>query len=72
MSPPHALASPATTTAASSQNPTGRRVSGYSWRKPFLRRPPSTSVGSSEGYAKNEPHPRQSMKALAALLTHIG
>ena len=39
-------------TPANTQQPVRRPDSGYSWRKPFLRRPPSTPVGSQEACAK--------------------
>jgi hypothetical protein len=38
--------------AASPQQPTRRLGTGYSWRKPFLRRPPSTSAVPAEAGAK--------------------
>jgi hypothetical protein len=44
---------PTTTTAEVFQKqPTARSGSGYSWRKPFLRRPPSTAGARVEVYAK--------------------
>jgi len=44
----------ATTTMADAlaKQPTARPGSSYSWRKPFLRRPPSTPVATAEGCAK--------------------
>jgi len=39
-----ASASTTTTAAAPRQAPASRSGSGYSWRKPFLRRPPSSSA----------------------------
>ena len=38
--------------AARRQQPAHRAGSGYSWRQPFLRRPPSAPVGSGTGSAK--------------------
>ena len=52
MSHPHALASTSTTAAAREQRPTRRVGSGYSWHKPFLRRPPSAPEVPGEVYAK--------------------
>jgi len=46
-----------TIVAASAEQPAHRPGSGYSWRKPFLRRPPSTPAGLEEIGAKNETHP---------------
>jgi hypothetical protein len=34
------------------EQPVRRLGSGYSWRKPFLRRPPSTPAGLEEVSAK--------------------
>jgi hypothetical protein len=52
----HRLSHPstaATTTAQALQkHPTAHPGSGYSWRKPFLRRPPSTSDATAEPCAK--------------------
>jgi len=48
--PVHAATSP--TVAASEKNPSPRPHSGYSWRKPFLRRPPSSPEGAGEACAK--------------------
>ncbi len=48
--PVHAATSP--TAAASEKNPSPRPHSSYSWRKPFLRRPPSTPAGLEEVSAK--------------------
>ncbi len=39
-------------TAASVEQPVRRPGAGYSWRKPFLRRPPSTPAGLEEVSAK--------------------
>jgi hypothetical protein len=52
LSQSRALPSPSTPAAVASQTPTRRPVSAYSWRKPFLRRPPSTSAGSGAVCAK--------------------
>jgi hypothetical protein len=41
-----------TTTQAIEKHPTTRPGSGYSWRKPFLRRPPSTTAVTAELCAK--------------------
>jgi hypothetical protein len=41
-----------TTTLAIEKQPTARPGSGYSWRKPFLRRPPSTTGVTAELCAK--------------------
>ncbi len=38
--------------ARSLEHPTRRLGAGYSWRQPFLRRPPSTSAVSGEAGAK--------------------
>jgi hypothetical protein len=48
--PVHACTS--TTATASAVQPAHRPGSGYSWRKPFLRRPPSTPAGLEEVGAK--------------------
>ncbi len=48
MSHPRALASSSTTAAGNSQHATRRPGSGYSWRQPFLRRPPSSPVRPEE------------------------
>src|SRR5713226_5855526 len=48
--PVHAATSP--TVAASEKNPSPRPHSGYSWRKPFLRRPPSSPAVPAEACAK--------------------
>jgi len=47
--PVQALTSP---TAASAQPPVRRLGTGYSWRKPFLRRPPSSPAVSAQPCAK--------------------
>ncbi len=46
------VAATATTAEALEKQPTARPGSGYSWRKPFLRRPPSTPVATAEMCAK--------------------
>ncbi|GAC1592461.1 MAG: hypothetical protein NVS4B1_37390 [Ktedonobacteraceae bacterium] len=43
---------PSTTAVACEEQPVRRLGSGYSWRKPFLRRPPSTPTRVEEGSAK--------------------
>jgi len=48
--PVHAVPSPAV--SASAQLPVRRLGTGYSWRNPFLRRPPSTPAGPREACAK--------------------
>jgi len=48
--PVHAATSP--TVAASEKNPSPRPSSGYSWRNPFLRRPPSSLAVPAEACAK--------------------
>jgi hypothetical protein len=50
LSLPQALASPSV--PAPAPLPVGRSGTGYSWRKPFLRRPPSTPLGSLVASAK--------------------
>ena len=50
--PPGAAATAPTALTSHAKHPTARRGSGYSWRKPFLRRPPSTPVGTEEVCAK--------------------
>ncbi len=52
MSPPPAHACPSTTASASQEQPARRLGTGYSWRQPFLRRPPSTSAVPGETCAK--------------------
>ena len=49
--PPVAAATKAPAEAIA-KNPTRRSSSGYSWHKPFLRRPPSTTVATEEVCAK--------------------
>jgi hypothetical protein len=49
---PPVHASPSTTVTASAEHPARRLGSGYSWRKPFLRRPPSTPAVPGEACAK--------------------
>lgn len=44
LSHPSAAAAPTATAQALAKHPTVRPGSGYSWRKPFLRRPPSTAA----------------------------
>jgi len=46
----HPASSP--TAQALAQNPSRRPGSGYSWRKPFLRRPPSSPARPEEVCAK--------------------
>jgi len=46
------VATPTTTAQALQKHPTTRPGSGYSWRKPFLRRPPSSFVATAELCAK--------------------
>ena len=50
----HPSGAPATATMAEAieKQPTARPGSGYSWRKPFLRRPPSTAGATAELCAK--------------------
>ncbi len=45
-------AAPTTTVQALQKQPTARPGSGYSWRKPFLRRPPATPGATAELCAK--------------------
>ena len=45
-------AAPTTTAQARQKQPTARPGSGYSWRQPFLRRPPSTTGATAELCAK--------------------
>ena len=52
LSHPSVAAATATTAEALAKQPTARPGSGYSWRKPFLRRPPSTIVATEELCAK--------------------
>ncbi len=52
LSHPPVRAATSPTAAASAEHSARRPGSGYSWRKPFLRRPPSTLVGIDEVYAK--------------------
>jgi len=51
-SQPAGAAAPTTTTQAIEKQPTARPGSGYSWRKPFLRRPPATPDATAELCAK--------------------
>jgi len=48
--PVHDATSP--TAPASAEQPARRLGAGYSWRKPFLRRPPSTPMVPGEACAK--------------------
>ena len=52
LSYPSAAAVPTTTAQAIEKQPTARPGSGYSWRKPFLRRPPATMSATAELCAK--------------------
>jgi len=52
LSHPPVQAATSTTAAALERQPTARSGSRYSWRKPFLRRPPSTPAGIDEVCAK--------------------
>jgi hypothetical protein len=52
LSHPSVAAATATMAQALAKQPTVRPGSGYSWRKPFLRRPPSTIVATEELCAK--------------------
>jgi hypothetical protein len=52
LSQPPVQATPAPAVQACAQPPVRRLGTGYSWCKPFLRRPPSTPMGSREAYAK--------------------
>jgi hypothetical protein len=52
LSHPSAAAPPTTTAEVLQKQPTARPGSGYSWRKPFLRRPPSTAGATAELCAK--------------------
>ncbi len=45
-------AAPTMTVQATQKHPTARPDSGYSWRKPFLRRPPSSTDATAELCAK--------------------
>jgi hypothetical protein len=49
---PSATATAPRAAEALQKQPTARPGSGYSWRKPFLRRPPSTSAATAELRAK--------------------
>jgi hypothetical protein len=54
--PPAHVCTPTPVTAG--QQKSARRLgTGSSWRKPFLRRPPSAPAAPAEPCAKNEPHP---------------
>jgi hypothetical protein len=48
----HPAAASTTTAEVLQKQPTARPGSGYSWRKPFLRRPPATSGATAELCAK--------------------
>jgi hypothetical protein len=52
LSHPSVAAATAPTAQVPEKQPTARPGSGYSWRKPFLRRPPSTPVATDEVGAK--------------------
>jgi hypothetical protein len=52
LSHPSAAAAPTTTAHIHQKPPTARPGSGYSWRKPFLRRPPSSFGATAELGAK--------------------
>ncbi len=52
LSHPSGAAAPTPTAQAIKKHPTARPGSGYSWRKPFLRRPPSTAGATAELCAK--------------------
>lgn len=52
LSQPSVQAGPAPAGQTSAERPVRRLGTGYSWRKPFLRRLPSPSVGSPEACAK--------------------
>ena len=52
LSQPSGAAAPTTTAQAIEKRPTARPGSGYSWRNPFLRRPPSSAVATAELCAK--------------------
>jgi hypothetical protein len=52
LSHPSAAAVPTTTAQAIAKQPTARPGSGYSWRKPFLRRPPAPTRATAELWAK--------------------
>ena len=55
LSHPPVATAPVPLAASSPQQPTRRAGTGYSWRKPFLRRPPSTSALPLEVSAKKDP-----------------
>jgi hypothetical protein len=52
LSHPSAAATSKTMAQAIEKQPMARPGSGYSWRKPFLRRPPSTPAATAELCAK--------------------
>jgi hypothetical protein len=52
LSHPSVAAATAPMAEALEKHPTARAGSGYSWRKPFLRRPPSTTDATEELCAK--------------------
>jgi len=52
LSQPPVQAAPSPAVQARAELPVRRLGNGYSWRKPFLRRPPSTPVGSPGASAK--------------------
>jgi hypothetical protein len=56
LSHPSVAAATAPTAEALEKHPIARSGSGYSWRKPFLRRPPSTTGATEEICAKKLKH----------------
>ena len=52
LSHPSVPAAPSTSAEAFEEQPVRRLGSGYSWRKPFLRRPPSTAGATAALCAK--------------------
>jgi hypothetical protein len=50
------VAAPTTTAQAIAKQPTARPGSGYSWGRPFLRRPPATTRATAELCAKKMKH----------------
>ena len=52
LSHPSGVVAPTPTAQAFQKQPTARSGSGYSWRKPFLRCPPSTTAATEELCAK--------------------
>ena len=51
---PPVAAATSPTAEVLAKNPTRRSLSGYSWHKPFLRRPPSTFVATAEVCVKKD------------------